>query len=331
MASFTGVANAAPTQTSVTGCSVGAQSLLVAGVFPTCTADNSTVVAPTSLTVSVDPSFLAELTTLTLTSGLLGTGGVLNTLLGTPAYNGLVGETVTYKLTCTVNGQKVTTGTQTFNATVGNTSQVIDLQSAVGSPEPQDCTVKNLTATSTLDLATSLLGPLKVVLAQTPLAALGRALAGSNLGASVTATTAVPGAIYTQVGHGNSPSYVCMDQAANGNAGSKVQAYRCNSDLAQFWTYLAGGQLVHNGDCADVNNGNVTLAACDGSQAQQWTVNGANAHLGTIVNKATNDCLTAPSTADFTQLTVANCTSADNQEWVAPAQTAAAPTATVNT
>ena len=151
-------------------------------------------------------------------------------------------------------------------------------------------------------------------------------LSNDNLGASVTATTAVPGAIYTRVGTGDSPSYACMDQAGNGNAGSKVQLYRCNSDLAQFWTYLAGGQLVHNGDCADVNNnGNVTLAACDGSQVQQWTVNSAGNGFGTIVNQASNNCLTAPSSADFVQLTVANCNNAGDQQWTAPAQTAAAP------
>ena len=96
-------------------------------MFATCTADNATVVAPTSLTVPVDPSILSELGTLTLTNGLPGTGWSANVLLGGLAYTGLVGETVTYKLACVVNGQTVTTAKQTFSATVGNNSQVVDL------------------------------------------------------------------------------------------------------------------------------------------------------------------------------------------------------------
>jgi hypothetical protein len=298
MAAGTGVANAA-TNSSLTGCDLSG-SLLTLNVTPTCTATTSTVLDPTSIKITADTSLLNALD---LAPGI---DAVLS-LLGIS-----LGEEVTYTVTCTVDGHPaVYNGSFDANGGSASVTKTVDLATAVGSPEPGSCTVSNLKASSLIALNSALLG----------------LLTGGNsltFGVKATADTAVPGAIWTQAGTTSKGvnADVCVDDASNGNHGSKIQAYQCNSDLAQYWVYTADGQLVHNGDCLDLSGNSVVLNACSGGSAQQWTVNGTNGHKGTIVNQSTNQCLTAPSATNGTQFKIAAC-GGSNQSWIGPNQSAA--------
>lgn len=290
-----GVASAAANQ-SVTGCDTGSSGL-AANVFPTCTVPVGTVISPTSVTVTANPSFFSTL------GALPGINTVLSLLSQSLA------ENVTYTLACTVNGTTVAKN-ESFQATSATQSQTVALQAAVGSPVPNSCQVQNLTATALVSLSPGLLTLLN----------------GTHFtfGATVTANTAVAGAIWTGAGStkaGNTAD-ICADDAGNGNAGSPLQVYQCNSDLAQYWVQASTGQLVHNGDCL-AESGSVTmLEPCNANPAQVWTVNGTGGSFKTIVDKTTGKCLTWPKAANFTHLTVTACTGKAGQLWTGPAKSA---------
>lgn len=292
-----GVAHAA-TKQSVTGCELTA-GVLVAGLTPQCTAGDSTVSSPTSITVTAIPAFFTVLGSSTI-SGLLGGLGLLQ-------------ETVSYTLNCSVNGG-IVSKSESFTATTtaSSQSQTVDLQSAAGSPVPNNCTISGLTATSQLSLSAGLLSTLQ---------ALGL-LPNLTFGVQVTANTAVPGAIWMSAAKTSSglSADICADDAGNGNAGAIVQAYQCNSDLAQYWVQASTGQLVRNGVCVTQIGSKVSLAKCSGTNvAQQWTVQGTGGRIGHIVNKSSGQCLTAPSPKNFVQLTATACKSgAANQKWSGP-------------
>jgi hypothetical protein len=281
-----GGAASAATGQSVTGCSVNSSELAL-NVTPTCTATSSTVLNPTSFTISANSSFFTVL-------GALGEG------LGQT-----LAENVTYTLSCSVNGTNATYN-GSFQATSAAQSQVVNLQTAVGSPEPNSCTLSNLQGTSLVTLDSTLTG-----------------LLGDNtftFGVSATADTAAPGAMWQQTAKNNAGAYadICVDDAGNGNANAIAQVYQCNSDLAQSWVWTSSEQLVHNGDCLDLSGSKVILSTCSDATSQKWTINGVNGNFNTIVNHSSSQCLTASSAADFTQLTVATCTGAANQKWTGP-------------
>lgn len=281
MVAATGGEALAGTGVPATACTIPSTGL-GPGTTPSCGAGTSTIDNPTSITVSVDPSYFSVL------------GGLIEGL----------GVTASWTLTCVVNGAPVTepAGSSTFTATSSATSStVIDLQAAVGSPEPNSCTLSNLTASSTVSLTT-----------------LGAS--SFSFGVSAAADTALPGSIWQPAGSTSdgATATLCADDRANGNAGSVVQGYKCISDLAQFWVYTASGQFVHNGDCMAVSGGAVVLAACDsGDPSQAWTVTAGSGSAGTI--STGGQCLTAPSARNGTGLTVAACTGAASQKWTAPA------------
>ena len=98
-------------------------SSLGLSLLPTCTAGDSTIANPTSITITLNTSSL---------------GSILN-LLG-------LGVKATWTLSCTVDGNQVTShGSFQVTSLSQSASDVIDLQSAVGSPNPSSCTVTNLT------------------------------------------------------------------------------------------------------------------------------------------------------------------------------------------
>jgi hypothetical protein len=115
----------------------------------------------------------------------------------------------------------------------------------------------------------------------------------------------------------------CLDDAGNSSANrAKVQIWTCNShDRAQGWVY-SGGELIHNGMCANDqrsggNGSKVILYTCNGAANEIWT-HRAN---GEFVLKANggNYCLDDPasSTHNGTQLIVWTCKAAANQRWLA--------------
>jgi hypothetical protein len=300
-----GPADAATGQ-SVTGCDLSGSNLsglgalgdaVSASVTPACSAGDSTVIDPTSLTVQVDPSFF---TTLEAVPGL---SEILETLEEPLAVQ------VSYTLSCSVNGQTVNSpGSFEATTTISTQAKAIDLQTAVGSPEPNSCTLTGLGATSLLSLNAQLLGLLNSD--------------DFSFGVSATANTAAPGAIWQSSGKTRAGvnADICVDDTANGNGGSAVQAYQCNSDLAQYWTWTSDGELVRNGDCLTNADGRAELDQCTGGAAQQWTVHGTGGALGTVVSAADGKCLTTVSPLNGKQLAVAACSGKASQQWTGPQQ-----------
>ncbi|NMO53397.1 DUF5010 domain-containing protein [Actinoplanes sp. TBRC 11911] len=106
-----------------------------------------------------------------------------------------------------------------------------------------------------------------------------------------------------------------------------VALQKCDSGKpTQKWVPAADKSLWVAGKCATLWNGfvansaRVTLDSCDGSTAQQWTVNS----FGGLVNGKSATCLLTPgnSTTDGTELQVYPCNSgATGQHWALPAAT----------
>jgi Ricin-type beta-trefoil lectin domain len=285
-----GAAFAAPNPnpyTLVAGCTTAVADVTV-GYVPNCTSVGGTIVHPnTSIVVGVQSNT-----------------DVLDTLILGQAGQGFQ---ATWDLVCSVDGTTVTApGNLEITSTTQSPFTTIDLQQAVGSPDPNQCAIESL------DLQTIL--PLNV-------AEVDKAVP-FEIGVGAEATTAVGGAIHQDEGTTSAGAHaaLCADDTANGNAGSKIQAFQCLTDLADYFVQTATGQLVHNGDCVSVTAGGVVLAKCVANDTlQRWTQSTAG---GTVKNQSTGTCLTAPSVKDGTQLTVKACGSGANQQWDLPAVTA---------
>jgi hypothetical protein len=288
IAAGAGVAHAAPAAQVVTACSYGTGTTVVVGVRPNCTS-TGTVNNPTDLEINLNPN------------------GVLNPIWGTAILPILGGLTVTYNGSCAVGGlAKTFSGSYKATSNTAPTTTILDLQQLVGSPVPNSCTV-------TFSVSTIVAIPTVVGLI-TPFTA----------DAAVQSVTSVPGAIWQAAGttSKNASAAICADDTGNGNAVTAIQAYTCLSDLADYFTQTATGQFVHNGDCLTDSGNKASLQTCTaGDTSQDWTSAGSASEL---VNKGAasgQGCLTAPSDADGTQLTVDTCAGAANQLWTVPGQT----------
>ncbi|MGH3249703.1 MAG: ricin-type beta-trefoil lectin domain protein [Trebonia sp.] len=284
MAASGGTANAATNQ-SITGCSINS-ALLGVQVIPTCSGPTGTIYNPTQITATVAPSFL---------QGVLGKLGL--------------GVRVSYELACVVDGSTVTAHEHFTARDAHSNVQVVNLQREVGSPEPNQCQVQDLTATSLVGLS----------IVFSPVL---------SFAVSVTGDNGVPGAIWAQYPPSTSGagSTVCADDTGNGNAGTPIQAFQCEQDLADQWMQVSG-QLVHNGDCMTNVGGSVKLEKCMGhyhaAPNQAWRVSGTPFSAGTITN-GPGWCLSAPSSGvvDTANLTVQRCGAKGfTQMWKAPANT----------
>lgn len=273
----------------ITGCITSVTGVTV-GFLPNCTAVAGTMDHPnTSIVVGFDE-----------------TTDVLGKLIDDQAGQGFTEQWV---LACDVNGATVTApGTYTVTSTAQPPFTVIDLQSAVGSPDPNRCSVEGLTVHTLLPLVTV------DIYEALPF----------QIGAVAVATTAAPGAIRQEEGttSGGAHAALCADDTANGNAGSKIQGFECLSDLAQDFVQTSTGQLVNNGDCATATKGGtVLLDKCVADDtSQQWTQTTPG---GTLKNTSTGTCLTARSVKNGTPLTVAACGGAVRQQWKLPKLTPA--------
>jgi hypothetical protein len=276
----------AATNQPITGCSATIGALAI-GLIPNCTAGDSTIANPTSIDITVNTTSL---------------GALLNLLPG-------LGMKASWNLSCIVDGSAVnTTGSFTVTTLTQSATDVIDLQSAVGSPNPSSCTVSNLTATTTLSVNLSVLLGLSLI----------------TVGADATGNTGVPGAVYANYPKDSAGAHavVCADDAGNGNQSSTIQAFQCLSDLADQWIQMPDGQFVHNGDCMTDTGGAVKLERCiaspSNSSGQVW--HAASSGAGQMSNADGNGCLTAPSsgTIDTAALRVAACKGAVGQAWTVP-------------
>ena len=112
----------------------------------------------------------------------------------------------------------------------------------------------------------------------------------------------------------------CVDVAAANTAnGTPIQLYDCNGTAAQQWSVNADGSIRALGKCLDVTSG----ATADGAKVQLWDCNGTGAQRWTvtgardIVNIAANKCLDATdnSAANGTRLQIWTCAGTANQKW----------------
>lgn len=215
-----------------------------------------------------------------------------------------IGVKVTYDLACRLDGGTVVAHKGFTATSTNNNSQTTILQTGVGSPAPNSCQVQKLSARSLVKL--------KV---------------GHNkdftFGVHANGNNGIPGAVWSQGVRG--PGFaVCADDTNNGNAGTKIQAFQCESDLADQWLQV-GQQLVHNGDCMTNSGGRVFLQRCSGGKYaaanQTWHVKGTPSSAGDITNGGR--CLSALSKGtNGTQLTVRKCgTPGYVQKWKAPGAT----------
>jgi len=286
VASASGVAHAATNQ-AITTCSIGS-SEINANVGPRCTASTGTIDNPTQVTVTVNPSFFSALS-------------------GIPIIGSLLATNVTYTLACSVDGQTKTQA-ESYTATSSATNtQVLNLQKEIGSPSPNACQIRNLTATAPAAIAIPT----------------GTAF---TFGVTATGNNGTPGMIWSQYPNGHA---VCVDDTANGNAGTIVQAFQCENDLANKWIWLPNGQVVHNGDCLTDNGGDaVTLQSCTANpgpaSSQVWIAKGTPGTFGEVANADGNGCLTAPASGKINgaHLTVEPCVSGMlGQSWKVPGVT----------
>ncbi|MFK4147140.1 lectin [Streptomyces sp. NPDC004065] len=113
----------------------------------------------------------------------------------------------------------------------------------------------------------------------------------------------------------------CLDVAGGSSAnGTAVQLYDCNGTAAQQWTVQDDGPVRALGKCLDVTSG----ATGDGAKVQLYECNGTgaqqwsyNASTGDVVNLAADKCLdvTGNSPADGARAQIWSCTGAANQKW----------------
>jgi hypothetical protein len=280
----------------ITGCEVQVNTV-TNGFEPNCEAIGGTVDNPTVIAVYVDTDNL---------------GALIDDKPGQ-------GMDASWTLSCVVNGTSVNVpGSYDVTSTSQLPYTIIDLQTAVGSPTPNRCSIEDLRVQTALTLGVTIrrLSPRGE-----------HALDGSEaftVGVAALANTTVPGAIYQAEGTTNAGAQaaLCADDTGNGNAGSKIQSFQCLTDLADAFVRTSSGQLVHNGDCVGLSGGSkVILSKCAAGEAsQEWLQSAVGAR---VWNRSTGTCLTAPSVLPGIQLTVTSCGNGANQKWHLPAASAA--------
>jgi len=111
----------------------------------------------------------------------------------------------------------------------------------------------------------------------------------------------------------------CIDVAgASTTNGAHVQIYTCNGTTAQQWSVNSDGTLRSLGKCMDV----VGAGTADGTKVQLYDCNGTNAQKWTrsgsaFVNAGSGKCLDVPgaTTTDGTQLQIYTCNGTTAQQW----------------
>jgi hypothetical protein len=115
----------------------------------------------------------------------------------------------------------------------------------------------------------------------------------------------------------------CVDVAAASSAsGTAIQLYACNGTNAQQWTVAADGTIRALGKCMDVT----AAGTANGTKVQLYDCNGTGSQVWqaqgnlTLRNPQSNRCLdaTGNSSADGTRLQIWDCAGGANQQWRLP-------------
>ncbi len=125
----------------------------------------------------------------------------------------------------------------------------------------------------------------------------------------------IPSGMFNEEGGSSTATPLCVDDTGNSPAtGTPVKANTCANDAEQNWNIESNHTIEINGVCMDTSGTSVVLNPCSSSTSQQWTQTAGN----TLVNGATNQCLTDPGTAAGTQLQTQTCGSSTSQVWPLP-------------
>ncbi|ACU72487.1 Ricin B lectin [Catenulispora acidiphila DSM 44928] len=115
----------------------------------------------------------------------------------------------------------------------------------------------------------------------------------------------------------------CVDDNHQATAnGTAIQLWTCNGSSAQQFTVNANGSLSVLGKCMDIISG----GTANGVKVQLYDCNGTGAQVwnaqsnGTLLNPQSGRCLDDPasSTTDGTQLQIWDCNGGANQKWTLP-------------
>ena len=106
------------------------------------------------------------------------------------------------------------------------------------------------------------------------------------------------------------------DSAAND---TPVTIASCDASPSQNWTVTSSGTLQINGKCLDIYRDEKTNKA----PVELWTCTGGanqqwHATAGTLVNPVSGKCLEDPSTTPGAQLEIYTCNGGANQQWNLP-------------
>jgi Ricin-type beta-trefoil lectin domain len=118
-------------------------------------------------------------------------------------------------------------------------------------------------------------------------------------------------------------SSLCVDDSNSSTTpGSHIQIWACNGTGAQQWTVESNGTLQVLGGCLDVTSS----GTASGTKVQYWTCNGTGAQQwaaganGSLVNPESGLCLDDPgaTTTQGTQLQIYTCNGTNAQHWTLP-------------
>jgi predicted alpha-1,6-mannanase (GH76 family) len=150
---------------------------------------------------------------------------------------------------------------------------------------------------------------------------------GLTSGAQASAEAALVAALGGSAPHvGPIPSGMtgkCVDDNGQNTAnGTAIQLWSCNGSVAQQFTVNSNGSLGVLGKCMDVISG----GTANGVKVQLYDCNGTGAQVwkqqsnGSLLNPQSGRCLDDPasSTTDGTQLEIWDCNGGANQKWTLP-------------
>ena len=114
----------------------------------------------------------------------------------------------------------------------------------------------------------------------------------------------------------------CMDDNTGASAdGTKVQMWGCDGTGAQQWTMETDGTIRINGKCLDITG----ASKANGAPIELWDCNGGanqqwQQEIGMLVNPVSGKCLDDPNfdIVDGTQLDLWTCNGGSNQQWWPP-------------
>ena len=210
---------------------------------------------------------------------------------------------------CAMSPLTVTTPA-TQSSTIGKAVSLQITVSTGGAKIPLTYTSTGLPAGLSLNKTTGLISGTPGVTAGTHSTTVKVSYSGGSQSVSFTWKVSAPTAQIKLTG----TTTKCIDDASGlTTAGNKIDILTCAAGAEQQIHFASDNELQVAGGCV-TGTTVTTLQPCTAASNQRWTRQ-AN---GEYVLKSSGLCLTDPSRANGTQLTLAACTGAATQEWTLP-------------